>query len=156
MSQQTNVADLLKNIDMDALVRIMKPSATPDGARQLILPVYNTQVSLKAFPGSKHLTDAQLDEALIAARDLAIEFEMKLSRTRADSEVTRLNDAHGEWVELSERPTTSSRSRAPTARHRVASSTSPWVPSRPCGTSTMPLCRAARRSTMLSSMWTGR
>ena len=35
MSQQTNVADLLKNIDMDALVRIMKPSATPDGARQL-------------------------------------------------------------------------------------------------------------------------
>ena len=67
MSQQTNVADLLKNIDMDALVRIMKPSATPDGARQLILPVYNTQVSLKAFPGSKHLTDAQLDEALIAA-----------------------------------------------------------------------------------------
>ena len=51
MSQQTNVADLLKNIDMDALVRIMKPSATPDGARQLILPVYNTQVSLKAFPG---------------------------------------------------------------------------------------------------------
>lgn len=103
MSQQTNVADLLKNIDMDALVRIMKPSATPDGARQLILPVYNTQVSLKAFPGSKHLTDAQLDEALIAARDLAIEFEMKLSRTRADSEVTRLNDAHGEWVVLSER-----------------------------------------------------
>ena len=103
MSQQTNVADLLKNIDMDALVRIMKPSATPDGARQLILPVYNTQVSLKAFPGSKHLTDAQLDEALIAARDLAIEFEMNLSRTRADSEVTRLNNAHGEWVELSER-----------------------------------------------------
>ena len=64
MSQQTNVADLLKNIDMDALVRIMKPSATPDGARQLILPVYNTQVSLKAFPGSKHLTDAQIRQTV--------------------------------------------------------------------------------------------
>ena len=103
MSQETNVADLLKNIDMDALVRVMKPGAAPDGARQLMLPVYNTQVSIKAFPGSQNLTAEQLDEALIAARDLAVEFEMTLSRTRPDSEVTRLNDAHGQWVELSPR-----------------------------------------------------
>ena len=103
MSQETNVADLLKNIDMDALVRVMKPGAAPGGARQLMLPVYNTQVSIKAFPGSKNLTVEQLDEALIAARDLAVEFEMTLSRTRPDSEVTRLNDAHGQWVELSPR-----------------------------------------------------
>ena len=103
MSQETNVADLLKNIDMDALVRVMKPGAAPGCARQLMLPVYNTQVSIKAFPGSKNLTVEQLDEALIAARDLAVEFEMTLSRTRPDSEVTRLNDAHGEWVGLSPR-----------------------------------------------------
>ncbi len=103
MSQETNVADLLKNIDMDALVRVMRPGAAPGGARQLMLPVYNTQVSIKAFPGSKDLTVEQLDEALVAARDLAVEFEMTLSRTRPDSEVSRLNDAHGQWVELSPR-----------------------------------------------------
>lgn len=100
---QTNVADLLKNIDMDSLIRVMKPGPAPDGARQLMLPVYNTQVSVKAFPGSKQLSVEQLDEALVAVRDLAIEFEMNLSRTRPDSEVSRLNDAHGEWVELSAR-----------------------------------------------------
>lgn len=103
MAQDTNVADLLKNIDMDALVRVMKPGAAPGGARQLMLPVYNTQVSLKAFPGSKNLSQDELDAALVAARDLAVEFEMTLSRTRPDSEVSHLNDAHGEWVELSPR-----------------------------------------------------
>lgn len=103
MSQQTNVAELLKGLDMDSLIRVMKPGPAPDGARQLMLPVYNTQVSVKAFPGSAGLTAEQLDEALVAVRDLAIEFEMNLSRTRPDSEVSRLNDARGEWVELSER-----------------------------------------------------
>lgn len=103
MSQQTNVAELLKGLDMDSLIRVMKPGPAPDGARQLMLPVYNTQVSVKAFPGSAGFTAEQLDEALVAVRDLAIEFEMNLSRTRPDSEVSRLNDARGEWVELSER-----------------------------------------------------
>lgn len=103
MAQDTNVADLLKNIDMDALVRVMKPGAAPGGARQLMLPVYNTQVSLKVFPGSKNLSQDELDAALVAARDLAVEFEMTLSRTRPDSEVSHLNDARGQWVELSPR-----------------------------------------------------
>lgn len=93
----------LSKIDMDALLGVIRPSALADGSHQLMLPVYNTQVSVKAYPGSKGLTPAQLDEALIAVRDTAIEFEHTLSRTRADSEVTRLNDAHGEPVHLSER-----------------------------------------------------
>lgn len=89
--------------DMDSLLRVMRPGVQPDGSHQLMLPVYNTQVSVKAYPGSRGLTGEQLDEALVAARDLAIEFEMTLSRTRPDSEVSRLNGARGEWVELSPR-----------------------------------------------------
>ncbi len=93
----------LSKIDMDALVRVIRPSSLPDGAHQLVLPVYNTQVSVKAYPGSKGLSPERLDEALVALRDTAVEFEHALSRTRLDSEVTRLNEAHGEPVRLSER-----------------------------------------------------
>lgn len=91
----------LSNIDLDAVIRVIKPSGLPDGSRQIMLPIYNTQVSVKAFPGSRGLSAEQLDEALIALRDRAIAFEMELSRTRDTSEVTRLNNAHGEWVALS-------------------------------------------------------
>ena len=93
----------LSSLDMDALIRVMRPSGLADGARQLMLPVYNTQVSVKAYPGSGNLSAEKLDEALVALRDLAIEFEMTLSRTRPSSEVSRLNDAHGAWMELSSR-----------------------------------------------------
>lgn len=93
----------LSALNMDDLIRVMRPSAMADGSHQLMLPVYNTQVSIKAYPGSRGLSGERLDEILVDARDLAIEFEMNLSRTRATSEVTRLNDARGEWVELSER-----------------------------------------------------
>ena len=75
--------------------------AAADGSHILMLPVYNTQVSVKAYPGSQNLSGKQLDEALVALREAAIRFELTLSRTRADSEVTRLNDAGGAWVELS-------------------------------------------------------
>ena len=93
----------LSSLDMDALIHVMRPSGLADGARQLMLPVYNTQVSVKAYPGSGNLSAEKLDEALVALRDLAIEFEMTLSRTRPSSEVSRLNDAHGAWMELSSR-----------------------------------------------------
>jgi len=92
----------LANLDMDALLHVIKPSGTPDGARQIVLPLYNTQVSVKAFPGSQALTPEQLDAALADLREVAIEFEMALSRTRPTSEITRLNDAAGAWVELSQ------------------------------------------------------
>ena len=91
----------LANLDMDALLKVMRPTAAPDGSHQIVLPLYNTQVSVKAFPGSRNLDAEQLDAALIALRDVAIDFEMALSRTRSTSEITRLNDAHGAWVELS-------------------------------------------------------
>ncbi len=91
----------LSSLDLDALIRVIKPSGLPDGSRQIMLPIYNTQVSVKAFPGSRDLSAAELDEALLDVRDVAIDFEMNLSRTRPTSEVTKLNDAHGEWVVLS-------------------------------------------------------
>ena len=93
----------LSAINMDALIRVIRPSRLQDGAHQLMLPVYNTQVSVKAYPGSARLSDEQLDEALVAVRDLAISFEMNLSRTRADSQVTMLNDAQGAPVALEAR-----------------------------------------------------
>ncbi len=93
----------LSSINMDALIRVIRPSRLQDGAHQLMLPVYNTQVSVKAYPGSARLSDEQLDEALVAVRDLAISFEMNLSRTRADSQVTMLNDAQGAPVALEAR-----------------------------------------------------
>ncbi len=92
----------LSKIDMDGLIRKMRPSAQADGSHQLMLPVYNTQVAVKAFPGSRGLSAEQLDEALLDVRDTAIDFEMTLSRTRPDSEVSRINDAHGEPVKVSE------------------------------------------------------
>lgn len=91
----------LSSINMDALIRVIRPSAAADGSHQIMLPIYNTQVSVKAFPGSRNLSADELDAVLIDVRDVAIDFEMKLSRTRADSEVSRLNDAHGESVVLS-------------------------------------------------------
>jgi thiamine biosynthesis lipoprotein len=91
------------SFDMDTLVRAMRPTRQADGSYQLVLPVYNTQVSVKAFPGSRGLTDEELAAALVRVRDLAIDFEMTLSRTRPTSEVSRLNDAKGAWVELSPR-----------------------------------------------------
>lgn len=97
---QTKKVDL-SDVDLDTIIRLIKPSGLPDGSRQIMLPIYNTQVSVKAFPGSQDLTPEQLDEALIALRDQAIAFEMNLSRTRSTSEVTKLNDAQGEWVALS-------------------------------------------------------
>ena len=93
----------LGSFDMDALLHVMRPSALPDGAHQLMLPVYNTQVSVKAYPGSRGLSPEELDAALVDVREVAIEFEMALSRTRANSEVTALNDAHGEPVRVGER-----------------------------------------------------
>jgi thiamine biosynthesis lipoprotein len=101
--QRTKHAPAGVALDMDALTRAMRPNGMADGARQIVLPVYNTQVSLKVYPGSRNLTAERLDDALMAARDLAIDFEMRLSRTRANSEVTALNDAHGEPVALSPR-----------------------------------------------------
>lgn len=93
----------LMNIDMDALVRVIRPSRLADGAHQIMLPVYNTQVMVKVYPGGNALSDAELDDALVGVRELAIEFEMSLSRTRPESEVSRLNDARGEWVDVSEK-----------------------------------------------------
>jgi thiamine biosynthesis lipoprotein len=87
---------------MDALLHVIHPSPLADGSHQIMLPVYNTQVIVKAYPGSRGLSGEQLDEALLAVREAAINFEMTLSRTRPDSEVTRINDAHGEAVEVSE------------------------------------------------------
>lgn len=97
---QTKKVDL-SGVDLDTIIRLIRPNGLPDGSRQIMLPIYNTQVSVKAFPGSRDLTSEQLDEALIALRDQAIAFEMDLSRTRSTSEVTKLNDAQGEWVSLS-------------------------------------------------------
>lgn len=91
----------LSSIDMDTLVRVIRPGALEDGSHQLLLPLYNTQVTLKAYPGSNNLTGEELDRALIAVRDQAIDFEMTLSRTRANSEVSRINDAGGEPVKVS-------------------------------------------------------
>ena len=88
-------------LDMDQLVKVIRPTKAQDGSHTLMLPVYNTQVSVKAYPGSGNLTDEQLDAALEAFRDAALRFELTLSRTRADSEVTRLNDAQGRPVRLS-------------------------------------------------------
>ncbi|MBR2834891.1 MAG: FAD:protein FMN transferase [Coriobacteriales bacterium] len=89
--------------DMDSLIHVIQPSKSADGSFQIILPVFNTQVSVKAFPGSKNLTDNALTQALIELRELAMEFELSLSRTRKTSEITRLNDARGQAVELSAR-----------------------------------------------------
>ncbi len=103
-AQDKNGAKLpvdLSSFDLDALIRVIKPSAVPDGSRQIMLPIYNTQVSVKAYPGSRDLSPEELDEALVDLRDVAIDFEMNLSRTRPTSEVTKLNDAKGAWVELS-------------------------------------------------------
>lgn len=91
----------LSKIDMDKIVHLIRPSALSDGSHQLMLPVYNTQVAVKIYPGSKNLSGEELDDILVAVRELAIDFEMQLSRTRPDSEVSRLNDAHGEPVALS-------------------------------------------------------
>lgn len=100
--QQVNKAPVdLSSIDLDAVIRLIKPSGVPDGSRQILLPIYNTQVSVKAFPGSRGLSAEELDAALVDLRDTAIDFEMSLSRTRPTSEVSKLNDAHGEWVALS-------------------------------------------------------
>lgn len=100
--QQANKAPVdLSSIDLDAVIRLIKPSGVPDGSRQILLPIYNTQVSVKAFPGSRDLSAEELDAALVDLRDTAIDFEMSLSRTRPTSEVSKLNDAHGEWVALS-------------------------------------------------------
>lgn len=101
VQQKTKVPVDLSSIDLDAVIRLIKPSGLPDGSRQILLPIYNTQVSVKAFPGSRGLGAEKLDEALVALRDTAIDFEMNLSRTRPESEVSRLNDAGGEWVALS-------------------------------------------------------
>ena len=90
-------------INIDDLIKVIRPSVAQDGSHTIMLPVYNTQVSVKVYPGSNNLAAEQLDAALVALRDLAIEFEMALSRTRPTSEVSRLNDAHGQAVALSER-----------------------------------------------------
>lgn len=101
-AQQTNRVPVdLSSIDLDAVIKLIKPSGAPDGSRQIMLPIYNTQVSVKAFPGSRDLSAQELDDALVALRDTAIDFEMNLSRTRPTSEVSKLNDARGEWVALS-------------------------------------------------------
>ena len=96
------MSDLLAGLDMDKLVHLIRPNALPDGAHQIMLPVYNTQVDIKVYPGSNGLTGEELDDLLIAERELAIGFEMSLSRTRPESEISRLNAAHGEPVEMSE------------------------------------------------------
>lgn len=96
----------LVDVDIVDLAKLIKPSAVandPFGAHTLMLPIYNTQVSVKAYPGSRGLSGEELDAALVAMRDLAVEFELTLSRTRPESEVSRLNDAHGEAVALSPR-----------------------------------------------------
>ena len=91
----------VEDLDITQIASVIRPMAAADGSHTLMLPVYNTQVSVKAYPGSQNLSGEQLDEALVALREAAIRFELTLSRTRADSEVTRLNDAGGAWVELS-------------------------------------------------------
>ncbi len=91
----------LQGFSMDDLIHVIKPGGKADGARQIMLPVYNTQVMVTAYPGSRGLTADQLDEALVAVRDKAIDFEMALSRTRENSEVTRINNAQGQPVRVS-------------------------------------------------------
>lgn len=91
----------LPALDMDALVRAIRPSALQDGSHQLLLPLYNTQVAVKAYPGSNDLSGEEIDRALLAVRDQAVEFEVTLSRTRPESEVSRINDASGEAVAVS-------------------------------------------------------
>ncbi|MBS5450741.1 MAG: FAD:protein FMN transferase [Coriobacteriia bacterium] len=91
------------DVDFADIAHLIKPSAAQDGSHTLLLPVFNTQVSVKAFPGSQKLSGAQLDEALIAVRELCLEFELSLSRFRPNSEISRLNGAKGAWVELSPR-----------------------------------------------------
>lgn len=86
---------------MDALIRLIQPKALGDGSHQLILPIYNTQVSVKVFPGSQNLDADALSACLQDVRDTAIDFEMKLSRTRPNSEVSRINVAHGLAVPVS-------------------------------------------------------
>lgn len=98
LTERRGVAD----IDMDALIRVIRPSAKADGSHQIMLPVYNTQVMVTAYPGSRDLSSDALDEALLAVRDRAIDFEMTLSRTRPTSEVSAINDAHGAPVQVSE------------------------------------------------------
>ena len=90
-------------MDIAAIAGLIKPSTAQDGSHTLLLPIYNTQVSVKAFPGSQNLSGEQLDGALVDLRDLALSFEMQLSRFRPDSEISRLNAAKGAWVELSPR-----------------------------------------------------
>lgn len=91
----------VEDLDITQIASVIRPTAAADGSHTLMLPVYNTQVSVKAYPGSQGLSGEQLDEALIALREAAIRFELTLSRTRPASEVSRLNDAGGAWVELS-------------------------------------------------------
>ena len=70
--QQVNKAPVdLSSIDLDAVIRLIKPSGVPDGSRQILLPIYNTQVSVKAFPGSRGLSAEELDAALVDLRDTA-------------------------------------------------------------------------------------
>ena len=91
----------VEDLDITQIASVIRPTAAADGSHTLMLPVYNTQVSVKAYPGSQGLSGEQLDEALVALREAAIRFELTLSRTRPASEVSRLNDAGGAWVELS-------------------------------------------------------
>lgn len=91
------------DVDIADIAKLIKPSAAQDGSHTLLLPVFNTQVSVKAFPGSAALSGGQLDDALVAVRDLCLEFELTLSRFRPGSEVSRLNAAKGAWVDLSPR-----------------------------------------------------
>lgn len=88
------------DVDIADIARLIKPSVAKDGSHTLLLPIYNTQVSVKAFPGSRNLTGEQLDEALVAVRELALSFELELSRFRPASDISRLNAAKGAWVEL--------------------------------------------------------
>ena len=91
------------DVDIADIAKLIKPSAAQDGSHVLLLPVFNTQVSVKAFPGSAQLSGERLDAALVAVRDLCLEFELTLSRFRPASEISRLNAAKGAWVDLSAR-----------------------------------------------------
>ena len=53
--------------------------------------------SVKAASGMKDEANAAIEEAFAECREL----EALLSRTRADSDVSRINDAKGEWTEVS-------------------------------------------------------
>lgn len=53
--------------------------------------------SVKAASGMKDEADAAIEEAFAECREL----EDLLSRTRADSDISRINDAKGEWTEVS-------------------------------------------------------